>query len=255
MPGAHPNNLTSPSLTPCNPIRPFRSFSGSKSVATGAGGFAFGAKYVQQVAAAVPATRGGSGSRSEAAAAAAPRAAVIPPDLDGELAQQLHKLTKRDATTKLKALQALRALASSKPADDVVAALPPWAYLYSRLAMDGSRSVRAEAGQAMGALAAAAGRRTAPFLRALLPPWWLAQFDVAADVAAAARAAFSSAFATEAKRRDALLYCRIEVRSMLRKGGCRSMAYQACCAHAVPGTCGTCQPVSAMTNNQFAQGL
>ena len=34
-----------------------------------------------------------------------PRAAVIPADLDGELAQQLQKLSKRDATTRLKALQ------------------------------------------------------------------------------------------------------------------------------------------------------
>lgn len=32
-------------------------------------------------------------------------AAIIPADLDGELSQQLQKLSKRDATTKLKALQ------------------------------------------------------------------------------------------------------------------------------------------------------
>ena len=46
-------------------------------------------------AAAVPASQ----------AAEVPRAAIIPADLDGELSQQLQKLSKRDATTKLKALQ------------------------------------------------------------------------------------------------------------------------------------------------------
>lgn len=41
----------------------------------------------------------------DAGGARAAAAAIIPADLDGELAQQLQKLSKRDATTKLKALQ------------------------------------------------------------------------------------------------------------------------------------------------------
>lgn len=80
-----------------------RRFSGS----TPTGGFAFGASYIGQVAAAVP--RAGGGSSSEPAASGAVRAgAIIPADLDGELSQQLQKLSKRDATTKLKALQVRR---------------------------------------------------------------------------------------------------------------------------------------------------
>eukprot|EP00887_Chlorella_sp_A99_P002776 scaffold6.g2776.t1 len=207
----------------------FRGFSGSTPVGGGATPpFAFGAKYVEQVAKAVPKAAGAAAGAGEAAAA--PRAALLPPDLDGELSQQLQKLSKRDATTKLKALQArgsqmppaarrlpqaLRALAATKPAEELVRALPPWAYLYSRLAMDPSRGVRAEASAAQAALAAGAGRRLAPSLRALLPCWWLASHDGAPDVAAAARAGLAAAFPSEAKRLDALLYCRAEVLQVL----------------------------------------
>lgn len=62
------------------------------------------------MAAALPGAGGSSagseGSGESAAGVAAARAgAIIPADLDGELSQQLQKLSKRDATTKLKALQ------------------------------------------------------------------------------------------------------------------------------------------------------
>ena len=82
------------------PLRPLGSFSG----ATPTAGFAFGAKYVGQVAAAVPGAAAAA-STADAGGARAAAAAIIPPDLDGEVAQQLQKLSKRDATTKLKALQ------------------------------------------------------------------------------------------------------------------------------------------------------
>lgn len=77
------------------------SFSGAAPT----GGFAFGAKYVGQVAAAVPGAAATAASAADAGGARAAAAAIIPSDLDGELAQQLQKLSKRDATTKLKALQ------------------------------------------------------------------------------------------------------------------------------------------------------
>jgi hypothetical protein len=80
------------------------SFSGSTPVAPG--GFAFGAKYVSAVQAARPGAGSGAtgsdGGGGEQALRAAP---IIAADLDSELAQQLQKLSKRDATTKLKALQ------------------------------------------------------------------------------------------------------------------------------------------------------
>lgn len=51
------------------------------------------------------APRAGASGVEPAATAAVRAGAIIPADLDGELSQQLQKLSKRDATTKLKALQ------------------------------------------------------------------------------------------------------------------------------------------------------
>lgn len=141
---------------------------------------------------------------------AATRSAIIPADLDGELSQQLQRLSKRDSTTRLKALQALRALVAEKSVADVLHALPSWAYLFERLVMDANRGVRSEACQTMGAVAAAVGRDVAPFLKTLLPPWYMAQFDGHADVAAAAQAAMLSAF-PGSKQHEAVLFCRAEV--------------------------------------------
>lgn len=94
---------------------------------------------------------GSSFGFSAAATAARPPAAtgheasVSTQGLDGEIAQCLRHLSKKDAVTKLKALQTLRALVKAKTVPDLVLALPPWSHLYARLCMDSNRSVRAEA--------------------------------------------------------------------------------------------------------------
>jgi hypothetical protein len=178
----------------------------------GASAFSFGAKYIAQVAGDSAAS---PGSGAPAAAAAS---AIVPPELDGELAQALQRLSKRDATTRLKAAAALRALVAAKPEADVLAALPAWSYLFARLVMDAHHGVRAEAAAAMGAFAAAAGRGLAPSVRAVVPPWLLAQHDPRAEVAAVARAAFEASF-PGAKGPEAVRYCRAEVREWQGKGG------------------------------------
>ena len=78
--------------------------------------------------------------------------------------------------------------------------------------MDGNRGVRAEACHVTAALAAAVGRAIAPLLRALLPPLWLALHDGYGEGAAAARGALGAAFPAAAKQREAVLFCRAEVR-------------------------------------------
>ena len=182
--------------------RTVRRFAGSAAV--GQGGFAFGSKYID--------AQPGQPSAGDAA-----KSAILPPDLDGELAQQLQRLSKRDSTTRVKALQALRALIPAKSQAEVLAMLPAWAYLFGRLVMDAHRGVRAEACLAMGAVAAAAGRGLAPSLKALLPPWYLAQYDGHAEVAAAAAATLREAF-PGAKERGAVMFCRAEVSWLVRVG-------------------------------------
>lgn len=114
---------------------------------------------------------------------------------------------------------------------DLQAALPCWAYLFSRLAMDGNRGVRAEACHVTASLAGAVGRGIAPLLRALLPPLWLALHDGYAEGAAAARGALAAAFPAAAKQREAVVFCRTEVGSGLGVAVCGDTCAPLHCWH------------------------
>jgi hypothetical protein len=131
-------------------------------------------------------------------------------------------------------LQALRALVKEKPAADLQAALPSWAYLFARLAADNNRSVRSEACHVTAALAAAVGRGIAPLLKSLLPSLWLAQYDGYSETAAAAWAALAVAFPSPAKQRDAVLFCRTEVRGHA-SGYPAAMPLSCCCVAVLCG--------------------
>ena len=109
-----------------------RSFSGASPLGAQAPGFGFGASSTSSAAvvAAAAAAAAGSGSGKGVAAsasAAAPRSSAPPrapaaasgaddgnppisSSLDGEIAQHMRHLSKRDSVTRLKALQALRAV-------------------------------------------------------------------------------------------------------------------------------------------------
>lgn len=125
-------------------------------------------------------------------------------DSDSELVQHLQRLSKRDPTTRLKALQSLRALAAERSPEDAAALLPAWAFYFRKVTMDNSRFVRAEAAAVMGAFSAAAGKRIAPHLKALLPSWHLLKHDPNPETAQAARAALGSAFPSADKQAAAL---------------------------------------------------
>jgi E3 ubiquitin-protein ligase listerin len=99
----------------------------------------------------------------------------------------------------------------SKDAGEVARALPPFAYLYQRLAMDNSRTIRAEAAHILGAASEVLGRSMAPFMRSLVGPWFVAQFDGSTEAASAARGAFMAVFPAASKQRDAYLHFRVEV--------------------------------------------
>ncbi len=92
---------------------------------------------------------GGAAAAASSAAAAddAAAEALITAQIDGDVAQHLRHLSKRDPVTKLKALQALKALIPARADAELAPALPPWIYVYKKLIMDLSRTVRAEASQ------------------------------------------------------------------------------------------------------------
>jgi hypothetical protein len=159
------------------------------------GGFAFGASYLVQVS-------GAEGSAEDI---------TMTSKIDSDMAQQLQRVSKRDSTTRLKALQSLLQIVQRKDAEDATSLIGAWSYVYAKLIMDVNRAVRAAAARVMGQLATTAGRALAPHLKSLVPYWYLQQYDEASEVAATAQSSFESAFAGS-KAHDAILFCRHEVR-------------------------------------------
>ncbi|GJP51064.1 hypothetical protein CLOM_g10233 [Closterium sp. NIES-68] len=150
--------------------------------------------------------REGQGGAAEAAASSGPKELAIGADVDGEAAAHLRRLAKKDATTKLKALEALQGVLGSSSAAQMQAMLPAWAFEYRRLVVDGSRAVCLATHATMALLVKGVGKGLAPHLRQLMGPWWVAQFDSTRDVAAAATLSFQAAFPTPSRRMEALAF-------------------------------------------------
>lgn len=172
------------------------------------GSFSFGAKYITQVRDDV---------ESDQTVASSPPlgpSAIIPTELNGQVGQQLQKLTKRDATTRLKALQALKQLVEDEKAGvsegDVRLLLGPWAYAFKRCVFDGNRLIRMEACHLMTTIALIAKKDLRGVLKFVYPCWYMAQFDESVEVATVARNGLTSVF-PGSKAFEALLYCRVEV--------------------------------------------
>lgn len=132
-------------------------------------------------------------------------------DVDGEMAQHLKRLGRKDhPTTKLKALTSLREIFKEKPGE-LVQILPQWAFEYKRLLLDYNRDVRRATHDAMFNLASTIGRGLAPHLKSLMGPWWFSQFDPISEVSNAARRSLQAAFPAQEKRLDALILCASEI--------------------------------------------
>ncbi|KAL3197742.1 hypothetical protein MRX96_044757 [Rhipicephalus microplus] len=117
--------------------------------------------------------------------------------VDSDFRMVMRKLTKRDQTTRLKALQELLDLVKEKDVELVKGALPFWPRLYNKLSLDNDRRVR-EATHRVHELICQRVRRD------LAPPhegtdWRLACLSERPVCArcAAARAAFEAAFSSE----------------------------------------------------------
>ncbi|KAH9309396.1 hypothetical protein KI387_037307 [Taxus chinensis] len=111
-------------------------------------------------------------------------------DVNGEVAQHLRRLSKKDPVTKIKALTSLGILFRQNAASDLYHIVPQWVFEYKRLVQDNGRQVRQAAHDAMANLAVTIGRGLAPHLRSVMGAWWLGQFDPYTEVAEAARRSF-----------------------------------------------------------------
>lgn len=133
----------------------------------------------------------------------------------GEIRLLLRKMHKKDLTTRLKALQEFQEAVGGLEEEELLAVLPYWPELYSKLGTDWDRRVRELAHTCLAGLARAAGRSLAPHLRALAGVWWCGQSDPHAPAAAAARTGWEAAFLTAAKQTGALQHCQSEILSLV----------------------------------------
>ncbi|KAI8064173.1 hypothetical protein BC940DRAFT_306342 [Gongronella butleri] len=129
--------------------------------------------------------------------------------LDPELTVIVKKISKRDATTKLKALEELDTYLHDH-ASAVAALLPTWIALYGKLALEVDRRVRLASAHLHQFVTQHAKKKLAPYLKDCIGPWMVAMFDQSKDIAAVARRSFEGVFA-EDKRQGVIVFCQKEL--------------------------------------------
>lgn len=135
----------------------------------------------------------------------------VDPNIDVNFQLVLKKMSKKDSTTRLKALQEFTQLVSAgDSAEAVKVLLPCWARLFCQLVQDPEHRVREAAHVAQRAIVRAARRNLAPHLRQLAGPWFTAQYDTHPPAASAAALALQDAFPPK-KMIEAIIFCQQEI--------------------------------------------
>lgn len=127
----------------------------------------------------------------------------------------IKKLTKKDPTTKTKALQEMAEVVKNSTVDEVNAALPYWVRLYKLLSTDTEHKVRDATQVAHAAIVKKCGRTIAPHLKQITPTWLTAQYDNFVPAATSAQLSLQSAF-PEAKLPEMVSFCKAEVMSHIK---------------------------------------
>ncbi|VVB16450.1 unnamed protein product [Arabis nemorensis] len=138
-------------------------------------------------------------------------------DLDSEVAQHLQRLSRKDPTTKIKALASLSELLKQKKGKELLPIIPQWTFEYKKLILDYNRDVRRATHDVMSNVVTGVGRDLAPHLKSIMGPWWYSQFDLASEVSQAAKSSLQAAFPAQEKRLDALNLCSAEIFAYLEE--------------------------------------
>ncbi|KAF9958836.1 hypothetical protein BGZ72_010818 [Mortierella alpina] len=163
-----------------------------------------------------PISRSGSSSPSPAGSSASfggLDSEVVSVIRNGELSMIIKRLiSKRDTTTKVRALDDLEKWVKAQPEDDEAGseacqeALGPWIKLYIKLTTDVDRRVRLLANNVHLLLVKRVKRKLAPYLKEVIAAWIGTFFDPTRDVARVAMEAFKSAF-PDNKREQVISFC------------------------------------------------
>ncbi|KAF8965509.1 hypothetical protein BGZ46_000588 [Entomortierella lignicola] len=132
---------------------------------------------------------------------------------NGELSMIIKRLmSKRDTTTKVRALEDLEKWVKAQPGDEESGsdscqeAIGPWIKLYIKLTTDVDRRVRLLTNNVHMLLVKRVKRKLAPYLKEVIGAWIGTFFDPTRDVARVATEAFKSAF-PDNKREQVISFC------------------------------------------------
>ncbi|XP_052464285.1 E3 ubiquitin-protein ligase listerin [Carassius gibelio] len=135
--------------------------------------------------------------------------------VDADFRMVLRKLSKRDAVTKLKAVQEFGVMCQERQPDVVKGVLPYWPRIYCRISVDHDRRVREATQQAFEQLILKVKRNLAPYLKSIMGHWLISQCDTYSPAASAASAAFQAAFPLN-KQPEAISFCKDEILNVLQ---------------------------------------
>ncbi|KAJ1119651.1 hypothetical protein NDU88_007836 [Pleurodeles waltl] len=135
--------------------------------------------------------------------------------VDADFRMVLRKLSKRDVTTKLKAMQEFGAMCKERDKAVVKGVLPYWPRNYCRISLDHDRRVREATQQAFEQLILKVKKDLAPHLKNLMGYWLIAQCDTYMPAACAAKVAFEAAFPPN-KQPEALAFCKEDIFTVLQ---------------------------------------
>ncbi|KAI8329266.1 hypothetical protein EDC96DRAFT_452486 [Choanephora cucurbitarum] len=138
-----------------------------------------------------------------------PSEAPATDNLDPELVVILKKISKRDAITKLKALEELDSYLKQNK-ETITRILHNWVVLYGKLVLEVDRRVRLAANQVHTLITANAKKKLAPLLKEFIGPWLLSMYDQSKDVSKMAQLSFEAVFA-EDKRSGVISFCQKEI--------------------------------------------
>ncbi|KAK2523306.1 hypothetical protein Q9966_012146 [Columba livia] len=135
--------------------------------------------------------------------------------MDADFRMVLRKLSKRDITTKLKAMQEFGTMCKEREVEVVKGVLPYWPRIYCKISLDHDRRVREATQQSFEQLILKVKKHLAPYLKSIMGYWLIAQCDIYSPAASAAKVAFEKAFLSS-KQPEALAFCKDEILNVLQ---------------------------------------
>ena len=117
---------------------------------------------------------------------------------------------KKDATTKIKALQEFTEYCEQSPIDALKSVLTFWPRLFTRLSVDSDRRVRENTAKAHSFFALKLGRVLAPHLKELMGAWYTSQCDTYTPASSVAVNSLKTCF-PDKKLLDAVSFCHDEI--------------------------------------------